>query len=68
MVQDRANPNWYIIWGQTTDGKYLLGSFNGTSFIPDSSQKIPMDYGANFYAVYTYGNIAAEDGRTIQLA
>jgi levanase/fructan beta-fructosidase len=49
------------------DGRYLLGSFDGTRFLPDSDEKIPMDYGKNFYAVYIYSNIPPEDGRVIQI-
>jgi len=64
-VQGRNNIKKWVLNG--ADGKYLLGSFDGTRFLPDSDEKIPMDYGRNFYAVYTYSNIPPEDGRTIQM-
>ncbi|MHC4423410.1 MAG: GH32 C-terminal domain-containing protein [Planctomycetota bacterium] len=41
--------------------------FEGKRFLPDSDEKIPMDYGSNFYAVYIYSNIPPEDGRVIQI-
>jgi sucrose-6-phosphate hydrolase SacC (GH32 family) len=65
-VHGRDSVKKWVLHG--ADGRYLLGSFDGARFIPDSPQKVPMDYGANFYAVYTYGNIPPQDGRTIQLA
>ncbi len=61
---DKTNTKW-IIHGP--DGKYLLGSFDGEKFTPDSDKKITMDHGKNFYAAYIYSNIPPEDGRTIQL-
>jgi sucrose-6-phosphate hydrolase SacC (GH32 family) len=45
----------------------MLGRFDGTTFLPDSDEKIPMDYGENFYAVQIYSNIPPEDGRVIQI-
>jgi len=65
-IQGQNNVKKWVLHG--ADGRYLLGNFDGTQFVPDSEEKIPMDYGSNFYAVYTYSNIPQEDGRVIQLA
>ncbi len=64
-VEGRENVKKWVLHGP--DGRYLLGSFDGTRFLPDSDEKIPMDYGSNFYAVYIYSNIPPEDGRVIQI-
>ncbi|MHC4575020.1 MAG: glycoside hydrolase family 32 protein, partial [Planctomycetota bacterium] len=47
-VQGRNNLRKWVLHG--ADGRYMLGSFDGTNFVPDSRQKLPMDYGPNFYA------------------
>lgn len=55
---------WVLFDG---DGSYLIGSFDGEKFSPESP-KMPGDYGANFYATQTWSNIPESDGRTIQIA
>ena len=55
---------WILFDG---DGSYLIGSFNGESFTPESG-KMKSDHGKNFYATQTWSNIPEEDGRTIQIA
>jgi fructan beta-fructosidase len=65
-VQGRDSLKKWVIHG--ADGRYLLGKFDGAGFMPDSQEKIAMDHGRNFYAVYTYSNIPPQDGRTVQLA
>jgi len=47
------------------NGRYLIGSFDGTRYIPES-QPLQVDFGANYYAVQTYSD--TPDGRRIQLA
>ncbi|MHC4482240.1 MAG: glycoside hydrolase family 32 protein [Planctomycetota bacterium] len=64
-VESRENVKKWVLHGP--DGRYLLGRFDGTTFLPDSDEKIPMDYGENFYAVQIYSNIPLEDGRVIQI-
>jgi len=55
---------WILFDG---DGSYLIGTFNGEIFTPESP-KMKSDFGANYYATQTWSNIPAEDGRTIQIA
>ncbi len=55
---------WVLIDG---DGSYIIGSFDGETF-KSESEKLPGDFGANFYATQTWSNIPKEDGRTIQIA
>lgn len=49
------------------NGRYLTGSFDGERFTPEAGP-FPSDEGANFYAVQTYSDIPASDGRRIQVA
>ena len=55
---------WVLFEG---DGSYILGSFDGEVFTPESA-KIKGDLGSNYYAPQTWTNISPEDGRTIQIA
>jgi levanase/fructan beta-fructosidase len=45
----------------------LIGSFDGERFTPESGPH-QADWGANYYAVQTYSDIPADDGRRIQIA
>jgi fructan beta-fructosidase len=47
------------------NGRYLLGSFDGLHFSPETGP-LQVDFGANYYAVQTYSDIP--DSRRIQLA
>jgi fructan beta-fructosidase len=49
------------------NGYYLIGDFDGKKFTPETAP-LPSDQGANFYAVQTYSDIPASDGRRIQIA
>ena len=49
------------------NGHYLIGSFDGMTFIPEQ-EALPCDWGANFYAVQTFSDVPCQDGRRIQLA
>jgi sucrose-6-phosphate hydrolase SacC (GH32 family) len=49
------------------DGSYVVGSFNGESFKPETP-KIKSAFGPNFYAAQTWSNIPETDKRTIQIA
>lgn len=55
---------WVLFDG---DGSYLIGSFDGEKFTPESA-KMKSDWGNHYYAVQTWSNIPASDGRTIQIA
>jgi levanase/fructan beta-fructosidase len=50
------------------DGKYSMGSFNGTKFT-EESERFMMDIGGQaFYATQTFENVQTGDGRRIQMA
>ncbi|MCH9021466.1 MAG: GH32 C-terminal domain-containing protein, partial [Planctomycetes bacterium] len=61
---DEAKTQW-VLYG--ADGNYMIGSFDGKTFIPDGD-KIRFHTGNCFYASQTFNNIPAEDGRRIQIA
>lgn len=49
------------------NGHYVVGDFDGTAFKPEGGP-LTADYGANYYAVQSYSDIPASDGRRIQIA
>ncbi len=51
----------------TASGRYLVGDFDGAKFTPDAGLQ-QVDYGANYYAVQTFSDVPASDGRRIQIA
>ena len=62
-----GNPNhkkWVLIRG---NGKYSLGSFDGSEFKEETAQ-FDSDSGPNFYATQSWGNTETGDGRRIQAA
>ena len=59
-----AQSKW-VFWGG--DGKYLIGSFDGTNFTREAGP-FSSKYGGNDYAAQTYSNIPAIDGRRIQFS
>ncbi|WP_405782905.1 hypothetical protein [Streptomyces sp. NBC_00859] len=61
---DAGNTKWVLVRG---DGKYTLGSFDGTRFTEETSQYVA-DSGPNFYATQTWNNTGTGDGRRIQAA
>lgn len=64
-VEDEPGaPKWVFT---AANGHYLVGDFDGRLFLPMTGPR-PSDLGANFYAVQTYSDLPAEDGRRIQLA
>jgi fructan beta-fructosidase len=60
---DPANTRW-VFWA--ANGRYLLGTFNGRRFTPQS-QPLESRVG-NFYAAQTFSDIPKSDGRRIQIA
>lgn len=58
---DPKNTRW-IMHGAY--GKYLIGSFDGTTFTPQSGPH-DLQHGNAFYASQTYNDIPAQDGRRI---
>ncbi|MEN8115781.1 MAG: glycoside hydrolase family 32 protein [Bacteroidota bacterium] len=55
---------WVLFDG---DGSYLMGSFDGVTFSPESA-KMKSDWGKNYYATQSWSNIPDDDGRIIQIA
>ncbi len=49
-----------------SNGRYLVGAFDGYRFAPEFSAPRVVDYGANIYAVQTYSDMP--DGRRVQMA
>ncbi len=66
-VDGNDNNKKWVLYGAS--GKYQVGTFDGTSFVPDAPAQgmITQDYGANFYAAQTFNNIPTSDGRQIQI-
>ncbi|MFZ2796726.1 MAG: glycoside hydrolase family 32 protein [Prolixibacteraceae bacterium] len=55
---------WILMEG---NGDYVIGSFDGTAFKPESI-RLKSDYGKKFTGPVNCGNIPASDGRTLQVA
>jgi fructan beta-fructosidase len=55
---------WVLVRG---NGKYSVGDFDGSRFIPETGQ-LPCDLGPNFYATQSWGDIAGQEGRRVQIA
>jgi sucrose-6-phosphate hydrolase SacC (GH32 family) len=61
---NRNNRKW-VFWGG--NGMYLIGTFDGKTFTPES-KPLKTKYGGNDYAAQTYSDIPAKDGRRIQFS
>ncbi len=61
---DLHHQKWVLIRG---NGHYSVGEFDGSKFTPEGPQQ-PGDYGPNFYATQSWGNIAGQEGRRVQIA
>ncbi len=61
---DVSNCKWVMVNG---NAEYYVGDFDGTTFSPDG-EKITGDYGRNYYATMTWGDMPDEPGRRIQIA
>jgi fructan beta-fructosidase len=61
---DPRRQKWVVIRG---NGKYSIGEFDGAKFTAETPQ-IQSDYGANFYATQSWGEIPGRAGRRIQIA
>jgi sucrose-6-phosphate hydrolase SacC (GH32 family) len=62
---DPSKTRW--VW-TAANGQYLVGAFDGSRFTPEGGGPHRADHGGNFYAVQTYSDIPASDGRRIQIA
>ncbi len=61
---DPKKTKW--VW-TAANGHYLVGSFDGKRFTAETGPH-RADWGGNYYAVQTYGDIPPSDGRRIQIA
>ena len=61
---DFSNEKWVLVRG---DGNYSIGSFDGKSFTEETVQ-YRSDEGPNFCATMSWGEIAHQPGREIQIA
>ncbi|MBL7201802.1 MAG: glycoside hydrolase family 32 protein [Anaerolineae bacterium] len=61
---DPGDTRW-VFWG--ANGTYLLGTFDGATFLPQGEAQ-RYDWGGNSYAAQTWSDIPVEDGRRIQIA
>ncbi|MDX1934453.1 MAG: exo-alpha-sialidase [Capsulimonadales bacterium] len=59
--EDPKETRWIFYGG---NGLYLIGSFDGVTFRPESGPH-PMQYGNAWYASQTFNDLPAEDGRRI---
>ena len=64
-IEGNPRDTRWVFWAG--NGNYLLGRFDGKTFIKESGPH-PTDWGANFYAAQTYSDIPEADGRRIQIA
>jgi sucrose-6-phosphate hydrolase SacC (GH32 family) len=60
---DSNNVRW-VFWG--ANGRYLLGSFDGQKFRPETEAMASVV--GQYYAAQTYSDIPSSDGRRIQIA
>lgn len=63
-VEGSPEHKWVFV---SASGAYLVGSFDGARFTPEQPAE-RMDAGPNYYAVQTFSDIPASDGRRIQIA
>jgi fructan beta-fructosidase len=61
---DLQNTRW-VYWG--ANGGYLLGHFDGAVYVPET-EVFCAEHGPNGYAAQTWSDVAAADGRRIQIA
>jgi sucrose-6-phosphate hydrolase SacC (GH32 family) len=63
-VDRKPNNTRWVFWG--ANGRYLLGTFDGKKFTPESGPHESRV--GNHYAAQTYSDIPESDGRRIQIA
>ena len=61
-LDGKSKDNRWIFYGG--NGRYLVGAFDGKTFIPESGPHT-LEYGNAFYASQTFNDIPAKDGRRI---
>jgi sucrose-6-phosphate hydrolase SacC (GH32 family) len=61
---DPQRTKWVMVQG---NGKYTLGTFDGTKFV-EETPRLACDLGPHFYATQTWSNTETDDGRRVQVA
>ena len=61
---NRGTTRWVFT---SAKGDYLVGAFDGRRFAPQTGPH-PLRWGGNYYAVQSYSDVPASDGRRIQIA
>jgi sucrose-6-phosphate hydrolase SacC (GH32 family) len=64
-VDGNADNTKWVYWG--ANGGYLIGSFDGQRFEPESDV-LRAEFGKNGYAAQSWSDIPDEDGRRIQIS
>lgn len=64
-VDDDPQDVRWVWWG--ANGTYLLGDFDGQTFVPQG-EPLRYDWGGHSYAAQTWSNVPDDDGRRIQIA
>lgn len=64
-IEGETKKKWVFT---AANDQYLVGDFDGRKFTPDSPAARPGNWGKNYYAVKTYSDIPARDGRRMQIA
>lgn len=65
QVTNRPDEKKWVLFDG--DGSYYIGAFDGGNYTPETA-KMQSDFGSNYYATQTWGNIPESDGRTLQIA
>jgi fructan beta-fructosidase len=61
---DAGDTRWVL---QAGGGDYLVGQFDGTTFVPDAQGALDLDVGPDFYAAHTFFRATFPDQRVIQI-
>ena len=73
-VEGTTERRWVLIVNRNpgapaggTGVRYLIGSFDGSTFIPENPQRPPLwaDYGKDFYATNTWNDLPSSDHRRV---
>ena len=74
LQTDNGEQKWVLILsigsGQIKNGSgtcYFVGEFDGYQFTTDAEKPLRLDYGPDFYAVASWNDLPASDGRRIIL-
>jgi sucrose-6-phosphate hydrolase SacC (GH32 family) len=62
--RDGRQMKWVLVRG---NGQYSIGEFDGVKFTPEIGP-LPCDWGPNFYATQSWGDITGQPGRRVQIA